>query len=59
MADALLASTPLLQGWSARATGGLGSKFANGAAMLFGGELGGIGSITRMWSLSAKAGVPF
>ncbi|MCX7322683.1 MAG: hypothetical protein NT113_25510 [Hyphomicrobiales bacterium] len=40
MADASLASTPLLQGWSARATGGLGST-------------------TRIWSLSAQARVPF
>ena len=57
--DPTLASTPLLQGWSARASGGLGSKFANGAGVLIGGELGGIGSTTRIWSFSAKARVPF
>lgn len=59
VADPLLASTPLLQGWSARASGGLGSRFANGAGVLVGGELGGIGSSTRIWSFSAKARVPF
>ena len=57
--DPTLASTPLLQGWSARASGGLASKFTNGAGVLIGGELGGIGSTTRIWSLSAKARVPF
>lgn len=59
MVEPSLASTPLLQGWSARATGGLGSKFVNGSALLLGGEVGGLGSNTRIWTFSAKARMPF
>jgi hypothetical protein len=54
-----LASTPLLQGWSARATGGLSVRLPDGPGFGVGGELGGIGSSTRIWTLSAKAQVPF
>jgi hypothetical protein len=54
-----LASTPLLQGWSARATGGLNARLPSGAGIGIGAELGGIGSDTRIWTLSAKAQVPF
>ncbi len=54
-----LASTPLLQGWSARATGGLGIMTTGGAAVGVGAELGGIGANTRVWTLSARARVPF
>jgi len=54
-----LASTPLLDGWSARVEGGLAAKFANGAAILAGGELGGIGGNTQIWTLRARARVPF
>ncbi|MGC2775495.1 MAG: IPT/TIG domain-containing protein, partial [Bradyrhizobium sp.] len=54
-----LASTPLLQGWSARATGGLGIRTQGGASLGLGAELGGIGSTTRVWTYSAKARVPF
>ncbi|WMT72491.1 Ig-like domain repeat protein [Bradyrhizobium sp. Ash2021] len=54
-----LASTPLLDGWSARATAGLAARFASGATLAVGGELGGIGSDTRIWTYRARAAVPF
>jgi hypothetical protein len=54
-----LASTPLLEGWSARVTGGIGVKFASGGAVGVGAEYGGIGSDFRIWTLTAKANVPF
>jgi Bacterial Ig-like domain (group 3)/IPT/TIG domain/Putative Ig domain len=54
-----LASTPLLDGWSARATAGFAARFASGAAISVGGELGGIGSDTRIWTYRARAAVPF
>ncbi|MGJ5149972.1 putative Ig domain-containing protein [Bradyrhizobium sp. HKCCYLR1023] len=59
LAAGALASTPLLQGWSARATGGLGIQTAGGIGVGLGAELGGIGSNTRVWTFSAKARVPF
>jgi len=46
-----LASTPLLQGWSARVTGG--------ATVGFGAELGGIGGNTQIWTFTGRARVPF
>jgi hypothetical protein len=54
-----LASTPLLDGWSARGTAGLAARFAGGTAIAVGGELGGIGSGTRIWTYRARASVPF
>ena len=54
-----LASLPILDGWSARATGGLAARFANGAIVTFGGELGGIGSNTPIWTFRGRASVPF
>jgi uncharacterized repeat protein (TIGR01451 family) len=54
-----LASTPLLDGWSARSTAGFAARFASGAAISVGGELGGIGSDTRIWTYRARAAVPF
>jgi Bacterial Ig-like domain (group 3)/Autotransporter beta-domain/IPT/TIG domain len=53
-----LASTPLLDGWSARFTGGVNAKFAGGALLGLGGELGGIGNSYRIWTFSAKARLP-
>jgi hypothetical protein len=50
---------PLLDGWSARAAGGLAAKFSNGAAFTFGGELGGIGSNIQIWTWRARGSVPF
>jgi outer membrane autotransporter protein len=54
-----LASAPLLQGWSARVTGGLGAKLAGGATLGIGAQYGGIGSNTQIWTMIAKAQVPF
>jgi hypothetical protein len=54
-----LASTLLLDGWSARATAGLAARFASGAAISVSGELGGIGSDIRIWTYRARAAVPF
>jgi len=42
-----------------RVTAGLAAKLANGAAITVGGELGGIGSDTRIWTARARASVPF
>ncbi|WP_295854411.1 IPT/TIG domain-containing protein [Tardiphaga sp.] len=58
-AEQPLASTPLLQGWSARATGGISARFPGGAGVGVGAELGGMGSNTRIWTFSAKARLPF
>jgi hypothetical protein len=54
-----LASTPLLQGWSARATGGLGMQFASGSGVGVGAEYGGIGGNFQTWTFKAKAQIPF
>ena len=51
-----LASTPLLQGWSARLTGGIGAKLASGATIGLGAELGGIGVNTQIRTFRARAG---
>jgi hypothetical protein len=56
--DSTLASTGLLQGWSARATGGLGILTTGGVGLGLGAELGGIGGNTRVWTFSGKARVP-
>ncbi|NVO13398.1 MAG: IPT/TIG domain-containing protein [Rhodoplanes sp.] len=55
----LLASVPLLEGWSARATGGVSARFGNGASIALGAELGGIGSDVQIWSFRGRASVPF
>src|SRR5258708_2938678 len=54
-----LASTPLLDGWSARATAGLAARFSSGAAIALGGEFGGIGSNVDIWTYRVRAAVPF
>ena len=54
-----LASTPVLEGWSARVTGGLGAKFASGGSIGVGAEYGGIGGNFTIWTFTAKANVPF
>ena len=54
-----LASTPLLTGWSARATGGFAATFATGATMAIGAELGGIGGTTQTWTFRGRGSVPF
>jgi len=54
-----LASTPLLQGWSARFTSGLAMKSQGGGQLSFGGELGGIGGNTTILTWRARGSVPF
>jgi hypothetical protein len=54
-----LASTPLLQGWSARMTTGVGARFASGATVGVGAEYGGIGSDFQTWTFKARGQVPF
>ncbi|MCG6204084.1 putative Ig domain-containing protein [Rhodopseudomonas sp. HC1] len=54
-----LASVPLMDGWSARLTGGVAARFGNGAAVAVGGELGGLGGTVQIWTLRGRASVPF
>ena len=54
-----LASMPLLQGWSARVTGGVGAKLPGGATLGIGAQYGGIGGNTQIWTATAKAQIPF
>ncbi len=58
-ATAGLTTVPLLQGWSARATAGLAVAFSNSAVLGFGGEYGGIGSDTHIWTWRVRGSVPF
>ncbi len=54
-----LTTVPLLQGWSARATGGFTATFAGGATLGAGGEFGGLGSATHIWTWTARGRIPF
>jgi hypothetical protein len=56
-----VATTPLLQGWSARVTSGVAMRFDRGTQLSIGGELGGIGSSsnTYVYSLKVHGSVPF
>jgi Subtilase family/Bacterial Ig-like domain (group 3)/Autotransporter beta-domain/IPT/TIG domain len=54
-----LASTPILLGWSARVTTGLSARFSNGVMTMIGGEYGGIGSNTQIWTFRGRSSVPF
>ena len=49
----------VLDGWSARANGGIAARFANGAQMSLGGERGGLGGGFALWTYYARASVPF
>ena len=54
-----LTTVPLLQGWSARATAGVAMTFSNSAQLNLGGEYGGIGSDTHIWTWRMRGSVPF
>jgi Bacterial Ig-like domain (group 3) len=54
-----LTTVPLLQGFSARATGGVAASFAGGATLGAGGEFGGLGSATHIWTWTARGRIPF
>ena len=58
-ATAGLTTVPLLQGWSARVTAGLAMTFAQSALLSLGGEYGGIGSDTHIWTWRVRGSVPF
>ena len=52
-------SNLILDGWSARATGGFTAKFGNGAVLAVGAERAGIGGSFGFWTYRARASVPF
>ncbi|HEY0218877.1 MAG TPA: Ig-like domain repeat protein [Afipia sp.] len=54
-----LASSVLLDGYSARVTGGLDAKFASGGTIGVGAEYGGLGNDFQIWTVRARANVPF
>jgi hypothetical protein len=49
----------VLQGWSARAVGGVTARFADGAQISVGAERGGIGGDFALWTYRARASIPF
>jgi subtilisin family serine protease len=54
-----LTTVPLLAGWSARATAGVAATFGDGAQLAAGGEYGGIGGNTHIWTWRVRGRVPF
>lgn len=54
-----MTTIPLLQGWSARTTGGVVLLFNSGARLDVGAEFGGIGLNTQIWTFTARGNVPF
>jgi len=54
-----LTTVPLLAGWSGRATAGVAATFGGGAQVAAGGEYGGIGGNTRIWTWRVRGRVPF
>jgi len=54
-----VSSVPLLQGWAARANGGVTTAFRSGAQVSVGGELAGIGNTTQIWTVTLRGNVPF
>jgi hypothetical protein len=54
-----LTTVPIIQGWGARATGGLTATFGGGAQVSAGGEFSGIGSDTHIWTYRVRGSVPF
>jgi MtrB/PioB family decaheme-associated outer membrane protein len=49
----------VLDGWSARAVGGLTAKFDNGTQIAVGAERGGIGGNFGLWTYQARVSIPF
>jgi len=54
-----ITTVPLLQGWSARATGGVTMAFGRGALLSAGGEYGGIGGGFQIWTWRVRGSVAF
>ncbi|WP_240535211.1 Ig-like domain repeat protein [Bradyrhizobium sp. YR681] len=48
-----------LDGWSARAVGGVTAQFANGGQLALGAERAGLGGNVGLWTYRARASVPF
>jgi hypothetical protein len=59
LAQSGLPGAVVLQGFSARAIGGVTAKFANGGQIALGTEYGGIGGTASVWIYRARASVPF
>ena len=49
----------MLDGWSARANGGIAAKFSNGAQIAVSAERSGIGGNFGFWTYRVRASVPF
>jgi hypothetical protein len=49
----------VFDGWSARASVGIGAQFANGGQLTLGGERSGLGGNFGLWTYRARASVPF
>lgn len=54
-----LTTVPIIQGWGARATGGLTVAMPGGAQVSAGSEFSGIGNDTHIWTLTVRGNVPF
>ncbi len=54
-----LTTVPIIQGWGARATGGLTVSMPGGAQVSTGGEFSGIGNDTHIWTVTVRGSVPF
>ena len=54
-----LPAAVVLDGWSARATGGVAAKFNGGGQLAVGFERSGIGGNFGFWTYRARASVPF
>jgi hypothetical protein len=54
-----LTPVPLMQGWAARANGGITTALPSGAQMTVGGELSGIGNAYQIWTVNVRGSVPF
>jgi hypothetical protein len=54
-----LTTVPIIQGWGARATGGVTVSIPGGAQISAGSEFSGIGNDTHIWTLTVRGNVPF
>jgi autotransporter-like protein len=59
LAQSGLPGAVVLEGFSARAIGGVTAKFANGGQIALGTEFSGIGGNASIWIYRARASVPF
>ncbi len=50
---------PLIQGWSARSSGGISITSSGGVSLDLGAEVGGLGSATSIWTYRGQMRVPF